>query len=108
MSEAVVESRASRLDISHLLSKEQIGVVKSSANKGDYISFQNGEEKVEGVITKKYEYIFMLDNGRTYSWIEYIIGSGEILRHLKINYPVEGFEWDPTLNYYRMKMIRTD
>ena len=108
MSEAVIGARASRLDVDHLLSRTQIEIVKSSVNKGDYIKFQNGEEKIEGIVSKKYEHIFMLDNGRTYSWIDYITGSPEVLSNVRRYYPAEEFVWDPTLNYYRMKMARTD
>lgn len=108
MSEAIVGARASRLDVDHFISRKQIEIVKSNVHKGDYISFQHEEEKIEGTVTKKYEHIFMLDNGRTYSWIDYITGSPEVLSNVRRYYPAEEFVWDPTLNYYRMKMARTD
>lgn len=108
MSEAIVDARAIRVDVSHLLSKEQIEYIKSNVNKGDYISFLDGEDRVEGKVDKKYQHIFMLEDGRTFSWIKYITGSDEVLRRLKLYHPVTGFVQDETYNYYRMKMIRTD
>lgn len=107
-SEAVEAPRVSRVDISHLLSKEQIEVVRASTNKGDYIKFWRGGRKIKGTVDKMYEYIFILEDGRAFSWIDYITGSSEILTYLKRYHPVQGFEWDSTFNYYKIKMTRTD
>ena len=97
-----------RVDTSHFLSREQIEVVKDSTRPGDEISFQKEEVKIEGVVDKVFPHIFILKDGRSVMWIDYILGSAEILHHLRTYHPIKQTRNDREPNYYSMKMARVE
>lgn len=93
-----------KIDMSHLLSKDQIELVKLCTKSGDIISFQTGDgNKIKGVVVEKFNNVFLLDNGRSYKWIDYILGSPQILRYLKAYHPIEELPEDTEINYYRQR-----
>lgn len=97
-----------KVDTDHLLSEEQIEIVKNCTRKGDAISFLKGEDKIEGVVDKTYKHLFTLEDGRSFTWIEYIIGSVEILHYLKVYHPISNLKMDFSRNAYSMKMMRVN
>ena len=57
--------------------------LKEQTEIGQYIGFHVAVmnifghwhvEKVSGFVTEKYPYIFRLDNGQTYQWVDYMLG----------------------------------
>jgi hypothetical protein len=54
--------------------------LRKQTNIGDYIrfrrktSYQSNEITIRGFVVKKYPHIFMLSNGETYSWKDYLLG----------------------------------
>ena len=54
--------------------------LRKKTNIGDYIrfrrktSYQSNEITIRGFVVKKYPHIFMLSNGETYSWKDYLLG----------------------------------
>lgn len=99
-------NRAIRLDTSRLLSVVQIGILRDITNIGDWVYFQKDDQKIEGQIAKKYEHIFLLEDGRTFSWIDYVIGSSTAKEYLKKHHPVVYLNKDKSHNYYSMKTMR--
>ena len=97
-----------KIDMSHLLSKKQIELVRTCTKIGDIISFRLGEEDtiVGGTVKKTYDNIFVLDNGRSYTWIDYILGSPQILDYLHAYHPIRTLKQDVGFNYYRNTMHR--
>lgn len=96
-----------KIDMSHLLSKNQIELVKTCTKIGDFISFQLEEEQtVEGTVKKTYDNIFVLDNGRSYTWIDYILGSPQILTYLHAYHPIKTLNKDVGFNYFRNTIHR--
>jgi len=92
-------------DANHLLSKEQIEIVKTSTNKGDTISFQKDEQKIEGVVLGKYKNLFTFEDGRSFTWVDYITGSPKIMDYLRMFHPIEFYEKDPLpVNLFRFKI----
>lgn len=69
-----------------LITTESIENLRDNTPVGSFIKFRRHHsydnnwddskkfERVSGVITAKYNYIFVLDNGRAYSWVDYILG----------------------------------
>ncbi len=57
------------------LTLNKIEDVKKDICVGDYLFFRRDGEEIEGHVKKKYPYIFLLSNGRTYTWVDYILGS---------------------------------
>ena len=97
-----------RIYLDDLISNDQIDIVKSIIAKGDKINFQRDGVKIKGVVKNVYANIFVLEDGRSFTWIEFIIGSPDILHYLKLFHPNERLNIDKTPNYYNMKMIRVD
>ena len=96
------------LDINHLLSRDQIEIVKDCTRKGDVISFQKGEEIIEGTVKKTFDHIFLLEDGRSFTFVDYILGSPSIINYLRRYHPIEAVYEDPSRNYYEMKMMRVN
>lgn len=99
-------SGGARIDMSHLISFEQIDIVKQKTDIGDEISFLKDEEHIEGIVSKKYRHIFMLEDGRTFRWIDYITGSSKILYDLRTFYPITTVHFQDGYNVYRVKSTR--
>ncbi len=57
------------------LTLNKIEDVKKDICVGDYVFFRRDGEEIEGHVKKKYPRIFLLSNGRTYTWVDYILGS---------------------------------
>lgn len=81
-------------DKKHLISKEQIAVVRRDTRIGGVVDFKRDEEEILGEVKAKYPYTFMLTDGRVFTWVDYIIGSPSIRKYLKANYPVDKFIHD--------------
>lgn len=63
------------------LTTEDVANVKDELKVGDIVSFTQpstyGRRKtIKGTVTNKYEHIFMLDNGRSYQYVDYLTGGG--------------------------------
>lgn len=95
------------LDMNHLLSSDQIDIVKKCTKLGDFVTFKKGEKEIAGFVERMYDYIFLLNGGRCYSWIDYITGSSAVMNYLKMFHPVSIVKTDHTINPYRIKMERT-
>lgn len=69
-------------DVKHLRNTTPVGATVRFAirrcegyNNGSVgISWADKDRIVEGTIIKKFPFIFMLDNGRTYSWVDLLLG----------------------------------
>ena len=55
--------------------------LRNDTNVGKFIKFNYGDSAEEfylkpvmGIVKAKYKYTFMLDNGKVYRWIDYLIG----------------------------------
>lgn len=90
-----------KIDLSHLVSKEQIEIVKDSVQPGDHITFQYDEEEISGEVSQKYPYVFKLKDGRTFTWVNYVTGSSRVLRYLREFYPIEIYACDNTFNPFK-------
>ncbi len=99
---------ATKIDSSHLISKEQIDIVKKCTKKGDFVSFHKDGMPIEGTVSGVYDHIFTLLNGRSFTFVDYIIGSPEILTYLRSFHPIEEINYDPTTNYFVYRMMRAD
>lgn len=67
--------------ISEAISQEQIATVRSRTHVGDEIIFTDDEgHSINGTVTAVYTNIFFLDNGRNYTWVQYLMGNS-FLRH---------------------------
>ena len=97
-----------RVDTNGLISKAQIEVIRAETCKGDKVSFHRGENLIEGVVDKTYEFLFTLKDGRSFTWIEYILGSPSIRKRIKEMVPIRELKRDRTRNYHRMKTMRVD
>lgn len=97
-----------RVDTNHLLSKEQIEIIKTCTRPGVYISFHKGEELIEGVVKKVYSHLFIMEDGRSYTWIDYILGDPVILDYLRKYHPITTLAYDPVPNRYGIRMMRTN
>lgn len=69
------------IPIFNYLTTDDIENAKDELKVGDMVSFTQpssyGRRKtIKGTITDKYEHIFMLDNGRSYQYVDYVTGGG--------------------------------
>lgn len=66
------------------ISLEQIEMCKNRTSVGDVITFTDDDQNsINGVVTKKYPHIFFMDNGRNYTWVQYLIGNPTLKKELK-------------------------
>ncbi len=94
---------ATKIDTNHLLSADQISIVRDCTRPGDEIRFRRDEDTIEGVVDKKYSNLFTLKDGRSFTWVDYITGSPEILDYLRMFHPISFIWYDPSNNMYRTK-----
>lgn len=97
-----------RIDTNHLLSRKQIEIVKLCTKPGDEINFYKDEEKIEGVIDKVYNHVFIMTDGRCFTWVDYITGSSDIPYYLRMFRPIVNLKMDPLTNFYNVKMMRVE
>lgn len=66
------------------ISLGQIELCKNSTSVGDVITFTDDDQNsINGVVTKKYPHIFFMDNGRNYTWVQYLMGNPALKKELK-------------------------
>ncbi len=97
----------SKIDTRHLVSYEQIEVVRASVIKGDTINFQRGEDEITGIVDKVYDNIFLLEDGRCFTWIDYILGSPITLQYLRAFHPIKYVRDDKEPNCYAWRQPKT-
>lgn len=69
------------------ITTESVENLRDNTPVGSFIKFKRtrkyGESErqclrtfddIHGIVTTKYSHIFVLDDGRTYSWVDYILG----------------------------------
>jgi len=67
--------------INEAISFDQIATVRQRTHVGDEIIFTDDEgHSINGTVTAVYTNIFFLDNGRNYTWVQYLMGNS-FLRH---------------------------
>lgn len=49
-------------------------LIKFKTNKSTWDNQDGRVVTVKGIVTEKYPYVFMLDNGRSCTWVEYLLG----------------------------------
>lgn len=81
-------------DKKHLISREQIEAVKRFTRIGNVISFVKDEDKIAGEIKEMYPHIFVFTDGRSFTWVDYILGSPAVLKYVKEKYPVDKLIYD--------------
>lgn len=97
--------------LSQAISMDMIELLKKRYNVGDEIHFTEEKEyansrsqnKIVGRIKAKYHYIFMLEDGRTFRWIEVLVGNQKLKAELKHDLDqVSEQKWyeDHSKNYY--------
>lgn len=71
--------------------KEEIDLCRDMTEIGEDITFVIFYEKgsglsdviIKGTVVKKYPHIFLLSDGRSYSWVQYVIGNAKVHDNLK-------------------------
>ena len=59
---------------------QDIYALRKNTRLGDTVNFrvdhalEDGTDIVKGEVAAKYPHIFMLTNGKTYSWVDYFLG----------------------------------
>lgn len=94
---------AGRIDMTHLLSMDQIDIVRNMTHIGDEVSFLKDCVQVEGVVTGKYKNLFTLEDGRSFTWVDYITGSPSLLHYLRAYHPIRTIRFNDSYNVYRVK-----
>lgn len=84
---------------------EHIDILKEITNVGDEITFDiwgktlKGEDfiikTIKGKVAQKFKNIFMLDDGSTYTWVQYLLGCRKDLKkHLfELNETLYELKW---------------
>lgn len=86
---------------------EQIRLCKERTNVGDDIQFEKDiycnqiPIKIYGTVKKKYKHLFLLEDGRSFTWVEYLVGNPRLAKELRnqIDYEAkQGYSYtDPTI-----------
>lgn len=63
-------------DIYELRKNTRVG--ESIKFKVDH-ALEDGTDIVKGKIAAKYPHVFMLTNGKTYSWVDYLLGKQSVI-----------------------------
>lgn len=66
-----------------MLTVQSVRDLRNKTKIGDHIKFyirrKDFEGFVEGKVANKFDHVFLMTDGRTYSWKEYLLGKGRTI-----------------------------
>jgi len=80
----IVSSNINSQLLNQAISLDQIGLCRAETHVGDEITFTDDEgNSINGIVTAIYPHIFFMDNGRSFTWVQYLIGNPFLKHRLK-------------------------